>query len=143
MGRLSEEIQDILRAARDEPLDEEFVPVEDFFEDEEPEGEAPCLGESTDEAPCWHIQEAAQFVAEDVAEVTGLDPEVLSVALFEAMSCDSDCRRKYVTEKGDFKGGKGKAFKTCVEYAKACCSGVKDPDAFCAYIGRRAGAGKI
>lgn len=138
MGRLSAEIQGILREATERVVVEGYVPVEDYFEEEEPEVEAPCLGEST-EAPCWHIQEAAQFVAEDVAEVTGLDPEVLSVVLFEAMSCDSDCRKKYVTEKGDFKGGKGRAFKTCVEYAKTCCSGVKDPDAFCAYIGRRAG----
>jgi len=89
--------------------------------------------------PCWHLQEASQFIAEDFAEVTGIDAEILSIALTEAMKCDSGCGAKYKTEKGDFKGGKGVAFQNCEKYAQECCSGVKDPSAFCAYLGRRAG----
>jgi hypothetical protein len=139
MGRLSEEIQGILREAREGHAEPPLPPDDDLDEwGDEVEAEAPCLGDSTD-APCWHLQEAAQFLAEDVAEVTGVDPEVLSAALVEAMSCDTGCREKYVTAKGDFKGGKGEAFKSCVDYAKQCCTGIKDPKAFCAYIGRRAG----
>jgi len=123
MKRLSAEIQSILHEAR---------------EGNGRGDDAPCLDEETG-AECWQLQEAVQFVADDLAEATGLDPEVLSVALVEAMSCDSGCREKYVTPKGDFKGGKGEAFKTCEKYAESCCTGIKDPSAFCAYIGRRAG----
>ena len=107
-------------------------------ESREGDGEVPCLSEDAG-TDCWKLQEAVQFVAEDMSEATGLDPEVLSAVLVEAMSCESECRKKYVTEKGDFKGGKGEAFKTCEKYAEACCTGVKDPAAFCAYIGRKAG----
>jgi len=147
MGRLSEEIQSILREAREGPpenasdANQEKATHRSLDWDDidwSKLGDLPCLGE--DAGPdCWKLQEAAQFVAEDIAEATGLDPEVLSAALVEAMSCDSDCRKKYITGKGDFKGGKGKAFDSCVEYAKECCTGVKDPSAFCGYIGRRAG----
>ena len=91
------------------------------------------------QTPCWQLQEAAQFVAEDVGQVTGLDIEALSSALTEAMKCDYECGKKYRTQKGDFKGGEGEAFKTCEKYANECCSGIKDAAAFCAYLGRRAG----
>jgi hypothetical protein len=126
--RLAEELRSILRRAAD--LEEEAGGQE------EDSSEGDCGG---DGVPCWHLQEAAQFVAEDIAESMGLDAEVLSVALTEAMKCDSACGEKYRTPKGDFKGGKGEAFKTCEKYALDCCSGVKDASAFCAYLGRRAG----
>lgn len=132
MRRLSLEIQNILHEAREGEVEHLEEGEEDF------DGEVPCLGEDVG-TDCWKLQEAIQFVAEDMSEATGLDPEVLSAALVEALSCESECRKKYVTEKGDFKGGKGDAFKSCVKYAEECCTGVKDPGAFCAYIGRRAG----
>ena len=126
MKDLASEIESILRRsyASDENVSEDVDP-EDFLE------EGDCDS-------CWHLQEAAQFLAEEMAERTGLSEEFLSKVLLEAMSCDSDCKKQYVTSKGDFKGGKGQAFDSCVEYAKDCCSGVKDPAAFCAYIGRKA-----
>jgi len=131
MKSQTEELRGILREAsnstQESPLREEEPPSED---------EPICEDTKT---PCWHLQEAAQFVAEDISELTGLGVEVLSAALTEAMKCDSECGKKYRTAKGDFKGGKGEAFKTCEKYAKECCSGVADPGAFCAYIGRRAG----
>ena len=129
MSMLTEELRGILKAAEsgDESLRED-----------EPSSEDELLCEDTG-TPCHHLQEAAQFIAEDIAEITGLDTEVLSVALTEAMKCDSECGGKYRTPKGNFKGGKGEAFKTCEKYAKECCSGVSDPAAFCAYLGRRAG----
>jgi hypothetical protein len=89
--------------------------------------------------PCWHLQEASQFIAEDMAELIGVDSSVLAKALTEAMSCDKECGDKYRTAEGSFKGGKGEAFKNCEKYARECCSGVTDPAAFCAYLGRRAG----
>jgi hypothetical protein len=133
---LAAELRDILKRAAE--LEEEAGGEEALRElgRERVYPEGDC-GESG--VPCWHLQEAAQFVAEDIAESMGLDSEVLSVALTEAMKCDSACGEKYRTPKGDFKGGKGEAFKTCEEYARQCCSGVKDPTAFCAYLGRRAG----
>lgn len=128
---LTEELRGILREAesgkKDEPLRED-----------EPDSEDEPICEDT-KTPCWHLQEASQFIAEDMAEKTGLDAEVLATALTEAMKCDSECGSKYRTAKGDFKGGKGTAFKTCEKYAQECCSGVSDPGAFCAYLGRRAG----
>lgn len=145
MRRLSAEIQGILQEARDghseEPQEDDGVDWDAF--DWDNLGSSPCLGE--DSGPdCWKLQEAAQFVAEDVAEVTGLDSEVLSMALVEAMSCKKECvnpdtDKPFRTKKGDFVGGKGEAFKTCEKYAETCCTGVKDPAAFCAYLGRRAG----
>jgi hypothetical protein len=130
MKRLAEELRSILESASGEPSPS-------YDEGEGDGGEqAPCEEAGV---PCWQLQEAAQFVAEDVAEMTGIDLEVLSVALTEAMKCDSACGEKYRTPKGDFKGGKGEAFATCQKYAESCCSGVKDSAAFCAYLGRRAG----
>jgi hypothetical protein len=130
MKGLTEELREILQAAEsgaDAPLCED---------ESDSENEPLCEDTGT---PCLHLQEAAQFIAEDMAEVTGLDVEVLSVALTEAMKCDSECGGKYRTPKGGFKGGKGESFKTCEKYAAACCSGVSDSAAFCAYLGRRAG----
>ena len=83
------------------------------------------------DSPCWHQQEALQFLSED----TGIGYDTLC----EAMKCDHDCMSQYRTKKGDFKGGKGTAFDNCVKATTACCSGVDDPEAFCAYLGRRAG----
>lgn len=54
-------------------------------------------------------------------------------------TCDNDCVKKYKSNGGDFKGGKGDAFDNCVAAFSNCCSGVNDPEALCAYIGRRAG----
>jgi hypothetical protein len=130
MKKLAEEIRGILKASIDGD--------DGHLQEEEPEPEEGSLCEDTG-TPCWQLQEAAQFIAEDMSEVMGVDPEVLSVALTEAMKCDSKCGEKYRTKDGGFKGGRGEAFKTCEEYAKACCSGVKDAGAFCAYLGRRAG----
>lgn len=87
--------------------------------------------DSSPDVPCWKLQEAIQFLSEE----TGIAYETLC----ESMKCDSDCMEKYRTEKGDFKGGEGTAFKNCVKATEACCKGVKDPEAFCAYLGRRAG----
>jgi len=131
MKKLAEELLGILAESRGENKD-------GSLREDEPDFEEGPLCEDT-KTPCWHLQEAAQFVAEDMAEVTGLDAEKLSVALTEAMKCDHGCGEKYRTSKGDFKGGKGEAFKTCEQYAKDCCTGVRDPAAFCAYLGRRAG----
>lgn len=131
MKVLTEELRGILREAigsTREPL----------FQDDEPSFDDESICEDT-KTPCWHLQEAAQFVADDISEAMGLDVEVLSAALTEALKCDSECGKQYRTAKGDFKGGRGEAFKTCEKYAQECCSGVTDPAAFCAYLGRRAG----
>jgi hypothetical protein len=117
-------------------MDELLKEIQDIVETDSSEKEE-IVDENCDS--CWHLQEAMQFVAEDMAELTGLSAEVLSAVLLEAMSCDSDCKKRYVTQKGDFKGGKGVAFDTCIDYAKNCCTGVNDPSAFCAFIGRKAG----
>lgn len=117
MAYLSQEIQSILQEAREGHLGEA-------------ESSEPCLDVSGQ--PCWYLQEAVQFVAEDIAEATGLDPEVLSAVLVEVIACNEECRQKY-TEQDD---------GSCVKYAEDCCTGVKDPEAFCAYIGRRL-AGKV
>jgi len=131
MKSLAEELRNIIQGDDSHEQIHEEDDENLFTEDDEG-----CDGP---EAPCWHLQEASQFVAEDMAGVMGLDPEILSMALTEAMKCDSECGKKYRTAKGDFKGGKGDAFDTCEKYVEACCSGVKDPAAFCAYLGRRAG----
>ena len=129
MKGLAEELRGILEASKDGDLS--------LSEGElQPEKGTPCEEPG---APCLHLQEAAQFVADDLAEATGLDAEMLSAALTEAMKCDGECGAKFRTDGGDFKGGKGEAFKTCEQYAQKCCSGIKDPAAFCAYLGRRAG----
>jgi len=93
-----------------------------------------AIGETPGSAPevsCWKLQEAIQFLSEE----TGIAYETLC----ESMKCDSDCMAKYRTKKGDFKGGSGLAFDNCVKATEACCKGVTDPKAFCAYLGRRAG----
>jgi hypothetical protein len=131
MKVLTDELKGILSEAAGEA-------EEPQLREDEPASDDEPICEDT-QTPCWHLQEAAQFVAEDISEVTGLGVEVLSAALTEAMKCDSKCGEKYLTAKGDFKGGRGDAFKTCEQYANNCCSGVSDPAAFCAYLGRRAG----
>ena len=127
--KLSEEIRGILGEAKGE--------IQEGDDDSSEDGEHIC----EDGTPCWQLQEAAQFVADDISETTGLDPEVLATVLIEAIKCDSACREKFTTPKGDFKGSKGVAFANCEEYAKKCCTGVKDPAAFCAYIGKKARKG--
>jgi len=129
---LTEELRGILSEAQGGKAEKPPLREDDPESDDEP------ICEDT-KTPCWHLQEASQFIAEDLAEVAGLDAEVLAKALAEAMECDKECGAKYRTAKGDFKGGKGEAFKKCEEYAKKCCTGVTDPAAFCAYLGRRAG----
>jgi len=133
MGVLAEELMLILKEAESGEVDE---PSHEEESDSDSEEEPLCEG--TD-IPCWHLQEAVQFLAEDMAGDTGVSVGLLSVALTEAMRCDSECGAKYRTEQGSFKGGKGDAFKSCEKYAEDCCSGVTDPSAFCAYLGRRAG----
>lgn len=51
---------------------------------------------------------------------------------------DEECMKKYQTNKGDFKGGKGEAFDNCVKAFKEC-SDAKNPEGMCAYIGRQHG----
>lgn len=51
---------------------------------------------------------------------------------------DRECMKRYQTAEGDFKGGKGEAFKKCVE-AFTKCSNAKSPEGLCAYIGRETG----
>lgn len=73
----------------------------------------------------------------EAASDVWLGEEVVREAaeLLEAMKCDSDCKRRFLNKDGTFKGG----FDGCVKMFSNCCSGVKDPDRLCAYIGRKAG----
>ena len=70
-----------------------------------------------------------------IAKRSGLS----EATILEAMHCDSECKKKFTDENGSFKGGKGEAFDNCVKMFKECCSGVDDPEALCASIGRKAG----
>lgn len=103
-----------------------------------------ALGESvvessTDEGSTEEIgggdgsgEEAGEEAAEDMVMIPR---SVLMEALLVEYSCDSECRKKYMNKDGTFKGG----FDGCVEMFSKCCKGVKDPDALCAYIGKKAG----
>lgn len=68
-------------------------------------------------------------------QASGLEENVL----LEAMKCVQECRDRHMDSDGSFKGGSGKAFESCKDMFSKCCKGVKDPEALCAYIGRRAG----
>jgi hypothetical protein len=50
---------------------------------------------------------------------------------------DEKCKKRYQNEQGRFKGGPGDRFSNCVLAVKNCSTGVKDPEAFCAYVGRK------
>jgi len=76
-------------------------------------------------------------VIRTLARSSGLQEE----ALLEAMSCDNECRKKYMDADGSFKGknATGQEFSSCEKMFTECCKGVKDPKALCAYIGRKSG----
>lgn len=80
---------------------------------------------------CGSFAEALRALAEE----SGLQEE----ALLEAMQCDPGCRARYTDKDGTFKGGSGTAAENCKKMFSTCCKGVKDPEALCAHIGRRAG----
>lgn len=82
---------------------------------------SPCRG-------CGSLSEALRYLAEG----SGLTPD----ALEEAMKCNPECRGRYVSKDGRFKDGPD----TCAKMFSECCKGVKNPEALCAYIGRRARA---
>ena len=42
---------------------------------------------------------------------------------------------------GTFKGAKDKASESCIEMFQKCCTGVKDPEALCAFIAKKSGYG--
>lgn len=83
-----------------------------------------------------------RFAGSHAAGSVSLDEDMAIVPiqmLVEKMSCDSECRKKFMGEGGKFKGSKGERFENCVKMFSECCSGVDSPKAMCAYIGRRAG----
>lgn len=93
---------------------------------------AGVLGEGTSAAPCCgDLNE----VIRRLARQAGLQEETL----LEASKCDEGCRQKYMDKNGSFKGGSGDEFENCKKMFGDCCTGVKDPAALCAYIGRKAG----
>lgn len=93
---------------------------------------AVVLEEGTSAAPCCgDLSEMIRRLARE----SGLQED----ALLEASKCDEGCRKKYMDKGGSFKGGSGDEFENCKKMFKECCTGVKDPEALCAYIGRRAG----
>lgn len=79
-----------------------------------------------DSSCCGNLGEAIRRLAVQA----GLQEE----ALLEAMKCNGDCRSKFTTESGSFNEGED----VCKKMFSECCTGVKDPAALCAWIGRRA-----
>lgn len=79
------------------------------------------------------LREAISLLAEE----SGMDPN----ALMEAMKCDEACQDKYKDKDGTFKGAKDKASESCIEMFQKCCTGVKDPEALCAFIAKKSGYG--
>ncbi len=83
---------------------------------------------SSDCGGCGSLAE----VLRQLAEESGLSGDALN----EAVKCEPECRSRFVESDGTFKGSIEEA---CQKMFKECCKGVKDPEALCGYIGRRAG----
>ena len=75
---------------------------------------------------CGSLSEALRVLSAD----SGLAHD----ALEEAMKCNPRCRDKYVNADGTFKGA-----DACKKLFSECCKGVRNPEALCVFISRRAG----
>ena len=94
---------------------------------------ASVLIEGAPQPCCGSLEEVLRTLARDA----GLQED----SLVESMKCDEGCKSKFMDKDGSFDGASntGDEFEACKKMFGECCTGVKDPEALCAYIGRKAG----